>query len=84
MYYTVTRDYERAEKFLLRSQAVYEKTVGPENISRVLSLHNLGLLAREKKDYAKAEVYYRKAIAIVEKVFGSEISPLSPPHPSYT
>lgn len=72
LYSDIKRDYQQAEQFLLRSQAIYEKTLGPDNIYQVLSLHNLGRIAREKKDYAKAEEYYRMAIAIVEKAFGPE------------
>jgi tetratricopeptide (TPR) repeat protein len=37
-----------------------------------VSLHNLGRIARERKDYTRAEEYYRKAIAIVERAFGPE------------
>ena len=49
-----------------------KNSTGRTVFAHVVNLHNLGRITRERKDYVKAEEYYRRAIAIVEKAFGPE------------
>jgi Tfp pilus assembly protein PilF len=52
--------------------AICEKVLGPEHPDTAQSLNNLGFLLRSQGDYARARLYYERALAICEKVLGLE------------
>lgn len=65
-------DKEKAKQFFLRAEAVYLKTLGPDNLTLAQNLHHLGRSAQGRREHAKAEEYYRKSIAISERTLGPD------------
>lgn len=64
------RRFDAAEAHLRRALAIFEKSGAPELASVASVLHNFGLLARERRQYAQARVYYLKALNIKQQQFG--------------
>ncbi|MEI6270294.1 MAG: tetratricopeptide repeat protein, partial [Methylococcaceae bacterium] len=58
--------YATAEQFLLQSLALFEKTLGPNNIMTNGSWYHLAMLREAQGNYAEAELIFRKVLAIDE------------------
>ncbi|HXP62346.1 MAG TPA: tetratricopeptide repeat protein [Dongiaceae bacterium] len=71
-WFNVSFNYERGQYRLAEAQAVAERhlqwarerSLPPEES---IALFNMGLVAAERRDFAAAEAWYRKALAIEEK-----------------
>jgi tetratricopeptide (TPR) repeat protein len=64
--------YADAEPLYQRALAIYEKTLGPEDLSTATCLNNLASLYRAQGRAADAEPLYKRALAIREKALGPE------------
>jgi tetratricopeptide repeat protein len=51
---------------------LYEKSSGPQNFNVATILANLAMIYHDRKDYAKAELFFQRSLAIEEKVLGPE------------
>jgi serine/threonine-protein kinase len=60
-------DLQQARRALEKSLALRRELFGSTAMQTSVALHNLGLLYRETGDNAKAEAYYRQALAIRRK-----------------
>ena len=58
--------YATAEQFLLQSLAIFEKTLGPNNIMTNGGWYHLAMLRKAQGNYAEAELVFRKVIAVDE------------------
>jgi CHAT domain-containing protein len=58
---------------------VDEKLYGAENLDLAIPLTNLGTVVSAEKDYARAEGYYRRVLAIREKFEGADNADLAWP-----
>lgn len=67
-----TRDYARAQTYLLEALAILESQFGQEHVPLVRVLHSLGLLARVRVQYEESEKYYKRALQICEKILGPQ------------
>src|SRR5262249_70321 len=56
--YLTQGDYDRAEPLTLRSLNLAEQRYGPEHPNLAIPLRNLGIIARERKQYARALEYF--------------------------
>ena len=61
------RDYAKAIPFFERTVAIYEKTLGPEDLSLALALHNLAAAQTDNGQEDKAFLLHQRALAIREK-----------------
>jgi CHAT domain-containing protein len=59
-----------AESLFVKSLEIGERLRGPESYFVSTALLNLGIMARERKDYAAARAYYTRALAIREPIVG--------------
>lgn len=65
------RDYEKAKAYYLRALSIFEIVNGPESDGVANILGNLGIIYKESDgNLAKAEEYYKRSLAITEKIFG--------------
>jgi CHAT domain-containing protein/Tfp pilus assembly protein PilF len=65
------QQFEQADPLLRRSLEIQEKT-GEEGVSIAITLQNLGITARQRRDYAKAEEYYLRALALRRQTLGPD------------
>jgi nephrocystin-3 len=64
--------YTEAALFFRRTLDILEMNFSPENPNMAINLNNLGTVLIEMGDYAAAEPLVHRALAIYEKVFGSD------------
>ena len=69
--YSAKGDYAKAEPLYQRALAIWEKALGPDTPTSLISQQPRHLYS-DKGDYAKAEPLYRRALAIREKALGPE------------
>jgi len=62
--------YDAAEKMCRSALQGYEKALGPEHTSTLITVNNLGLLYRDQGKLAEAEEMYRRALQGYEKALG--------------
>ena len=65
--YTARYQYDRAESFLGRALAIYDKTDTPRQ--RIDALHNMGALRRQQGRLVDALGQYRQALALSEQLY---------------
>jgi tetratricopeptide (TPR) repeat protein/tRNA A-37 threonylcarbamoyl transferase component Bud32 len=65
---------ERAAPLLEEASAVWRKVLPADHPDLAATLHNLGWLHHQRGDYARAEKYYREAVAIRRKQGGLPLS----------
>jgi len=68
--YLEREEPDKAEPLFLRSLAIGEKTLRPEDPDLARSYGNLGTLYALQKTFRQAEPLLRKSIEIIEKVVG--------------
>jgi len=68
--YTSPRQYANAEPLYNRSLSVYEKALGPDDLSVAKTASSLALLYVSQGQYGQAEPLYKRSLAINEKVHG--------------
>ena len=64
-------EYPAAGRSLLRALAILEAAPGPPQADHADVLNALGDLKRVEGSYTEAEVYYRRELALLEKLYGA-------------
>src|SRR5262249_56407901 len=85
---------DRGEEFYRRSLDIEARVVGPDNYFVAPVLQNLGIVARERKDYPTALAYYARVLSIRERTVGpnhpdvaqvlNNMTPIAPPQTNLT
>jgi tetratricopeptide (TPR) repeat protein len=65
-------NYAEALPLYQRALAIFEKVLGLEHPSVVISLSNLAVLYKDQGNYAEALLLHQRALAIREKVLGKD------------
>src|SRR5439155_24680865 len=63
---------ERAEEYYRRALAILEKVHGTRNRTIVATVESLGILYRDRGDYAAAEPQFLRALQITEESVGPD------------
>jgi tetratricopeptide (TPR) repeat protein len=69
--YRALKQYDKAEKVLLRSIRITETDIGKNHLNLVPSLNDLADLYLEQKQYEKAESIYLRQLNILEESVGA-------------
>src|SRR5262245_40458235 len=69
------REFAEAERLLLRALAIFQRTVGEDDLDRSVCLNNLGMLYHIIGDDARAEPLLREVVEVRRRAVG-EAHPL--------
>jgi len=72
LHYHNQGQYAQAEPLYRRSLAIWEKSLGPDDLAAAAILNKLAMLYHDQGQYAQAEPLYRRSLAIREKSLGPD------------
>jgi tetratricopeptide (TPR) repeat protein len=75
-----TNRLAEAESLYLRSLAIGEKSLGPDNSGFAACLNNCAMLLRETNRPTQAELLYRRALRVFAALHGTRTRALSHSH----